>query len=71
MPYLSIFGLEFEKKLIFKISTLIVIMNQFLINIVNFWHTARSSKGPGSTSSEGSGLGQLCKVCQNRQLSFS
>ena len=50
LPYLGIFGLEFEKVfVIFKISTLEFIKNEFLIIIVNFDIGSTFSKGLMST----------------------
>ena len=59
MPYLGIFGLEFQETIvIFEISTFRFVKNEFLTHTVNF--------GIGSTFSEsaGKGPGPLYKVCR-------
>ena len=58
MPYLGIFGLEFQETIvIFEISTLKFVKNGSLTHAMN--------KGPGSAFSEGPdpGPGPLYKVC--------
>ena len=51
---------------IFEISTLKVVKNEFLTHTVNFDIGSAFSKGRGSAFSEGPGLGPgpLYKVCQ-------
>ena len=65
LPYLGVSRLEFERAIvIFKISNLEFIKNEFLTSIVNFSIGSVFSKAPGSTFSEGpvAGPGFLCKV---------
>ena len=67
MPYLGIFGIEFQKtSVIFEISTLEFIKN----HTMNFGIGSAFSKGPGSTFSEGPGPGPgpLYKVCHPTPL---
>ena len=59
MPYLDIFGLEFENKiLIFEISTLEFVKIEFLTDTVNFGIESSFSDAPDA------GLGLIYKVCQ-------
>ena len=74
MPYLGIFGLEFQKTIIiFDISTLKFNHNESLTHSVNFGIGSAFSKVPGSTFSEGLGPGRgpLYKVYQLELLSRS
>ena len=64
MPYLGIFGLEFQKTIvIFEMSTLEFAKNGSLTHTINFSIGPNFSKGPGSCFSEGPcmGPGPLCK----------
>ena len=66
MPYLGIFGLEFQKTIvIFEISTLKSVKTEFLTYTVNFGIGSAFAKSPGSAFSEfsGPGPGLLYKVC--------
>ena len=66
MFYLGIIGIEFLKNIvIFEISTLKLVKNEFLTRTVNFDIGSAFSKGLGSTLSEGlgPGPGPLYKVC--------
>ena len=66
MPYLGIFGVEFQKTIvIFEISTLKFVIHESLIHTVNFGIGSAFSKGLGSTFSEGPGPGPglLYKEC--------
>ena len=66
MHCLGIFGLEFENNIvIFEISTLKFVENEFLTHTVNFGIGSAFSKSPGSPFSEGPGpgLGPLYEVC--------
>ena len=63
MPYLEIFGLEFQKTIvIFEISTLEFVKYESLTHTMNFGIGSAFSKGPGSAFSEGPG--PLYKVCR-------
>ena len=63
MPYLGIFGLEFQKTIvIFEISTLEFVKYESLTHTVNFGIGSAFSKDPWSVFSEG--LGPLYKVCR-------
>ena len=63
MPYLGIFGLEFQKtSVIFEISTLEFVKYESLTHTMNFGIGSAFSKGPGSAFSEGPG--PLYKVCR-------
>ena len=63
MPYLGIFGLEFQKTIvIFEISTLEFVKYESLTHTMNFGIGSAFSKGPGSAFSEGPG--PLYKVCR-------
>ena len=67
MPYLGIFGPEFQKTIvIFEISTLKFVKNESLTYTMNFDRESAFSKGPGSAFLEGPGLGlgPLYKVCR-------
>ena len=67
MPYLGIFGLEFQKTIvIFEISTLEFAKNESLTHTINFGIGSTFSKVAGSDFSEGSGPGPglLYKVCR-------
>ena len=55
LPYLGIFGLEFEKAI--GISTLEFLNNELLTIAVYFGKGSAFSKDPGFTFSEGSGSG--------------
>ena len=62
MPYLGIFGLEFQKAIvIFEF-----VKSESLIHKMNFDIESAFSKGPGSAFSEGQGpgWGLLYKVCR-------
>ena len=60
IPYLGNFGLEFLKTIIiFEISTLEFVKSKFITHTKNFGIGSISSKGSGSTFSEGPGLGPL------------
>ena len=62
MPYLGIFGLEFQKTIIiFEISTLEFVKNESLTHTMNFGIGSAFSKGPMSAFSEGPG--PLYKAC--------
>ena len=63
-PYLAIFGLEFENNIvIFEISALEFVKNEFLTHTVNFGKGSAFSKVSGSTFSEGLGPGAgLCSL---------
>ena len=68
MPYLGIFGLEFQNSIvIFEISTLEFVKNESLTHTMNFGIGSVFSKGPESAFSEGPGPGPgpgpLYKVC--------
>ena len=66
MPYLGIFGLEFQKAIvIFEISTLKSVKTEFLTHTVNFGIGSAFAKSPGSAFSEcsGPGPGLLYIVC--------
>ena len=67
MPYLGIFGLEFQKKtvVIFEISTLKFVISESLTHTVNFGIGSIFFKGSGLFFSEGPnpGPGPLYKVC--------
>ena len=64
MPYLGIFGLEFQK--IFEISTPEFAKNESLTHTINFGIGSTFSKVAGSAFSEGPDLGPgpLYKVCR-------
>ena len=60
MPYLSIFGPEFQKTIvIFEISTLEFVKNESLTHTINFGIGSAVSKDPMSAFSEGPGPGAL------------
>ena len=60
MPYLGIFGLEFQKAIvIFEISTLKFVISESLTHTVNFSIGSAFSEGPGP----GLGPDPLYKVC--------
>ena len=62
MPYLGIFGLEFQRTIIiFEISTLEFVKNESLTHTMNFGIGSAFSKGPMSAFSEGPG--PLYKAC--------
>ena len=64
MPYLVIFGLEFEKAIvIFQISILKFIRKESLNNIVNFGVGSTFSEGSGSTFPKGP-VPDLCPLCK-------
>ena len=66
MHCLGIFGQAFENNIvIFEISTLKFVENEFLTHAVNFGIGSAFSKSPGSPFSEGPGPapGPLYKVC--------
>ena len=66
MPYLGILGLRFSKtRVIFEISTLKFVRNEFLTHTVNFGIRSAFSNGSGSAFSQGQGPGPgpLYKVC--------
>ena len=66
MHCLGIFGLAFENNIvIFEISTLKFVENEFLTHTVNLGIGSAFSKSPGSPFSEGLGPapGLLYKVC--------
>ena len=68
MPYLGIFGLEFQKTIVtFEISTLEFIKNESLTHTMNFGVGSTFSKGLGSAFSESPGLGPgpLYKICHD------
>ena len=66
MPYLGIFGVEFEKTIvIFEISTLKFVINESLAHTVNFGIGSAFSKGPVSAFSEVPDPSPLYKVCLN------
>ena len=68
ISYFRISRLEFENNIvIFEISTLELVKNEFLSHTVNFGIGFAFSKGPRSTFFQGlgSGPGQLHKVCRN------
>ena len=70
MPYLGIFGLEFENNIvIFEISTLKFVISESLSHTVNFGIGSAFSEGPGSAFSEGLGpsLGPLYTVCRKTE----
>ena len=70
MPYLGIFGLEFENNIvIFEISTLKFVISESLSHTVNFSIGSAFSEGLGSTFSEGlgPGLGPLYTVCRKTE----
>ena len=63
MSYLGIDELKFDKTIvIFEISSLKFVKNQFLANKVTFGIGSVFSKGPVSAFSEGSGPGPFYKV---------
>ena len=64
MPWLGIFGLEFQET-IFEISTLKFVKNKFLIHAMKFDIGSAFSRGPGSAFSKGPcpDLGLPYKVC--------
>ena len=71
VPYLGIFGIEFEKAVVIsEISALEFLKNDSLTHTVNFGIGATFSKGPGSDFPESQGpvpvLGPvpIYKVCQ-------
>ena len=56
MPYLGIFGLEFKKTIVmFEISTLEFVNNEFLTHAVDFGVGSAFSKGRGSAFSKSRG----------------
>ena len=64
MPYLSIFGLKFQKGIVMsEISTLELVKNESLTHTMNFGIGSAFSKGLGSAFSEGPGPGPLYNVC--------
>ena len=68
MPYLGIFGLEFQETIvIFEISIVEFVKNKSLIHTINFSVGSAFSKGPESAFLEGPGpgpgTGPLYKVC--------
>ena len=66
MPYLGIFGVEFQKTIvIFEISTPKFVIHESLIHTVNFGIGSAFSKGLVSAFSEGPGPGPglLYKKC--------
>ena len=64
MPYLLIFGLEFQKTIaIFEISTFKSVISDSLNHTVNFGIGSAFSKGPGSAFWEDPGRSPFCKVC--------
>ena len=65
-PYLGIFGLKFEKIVIFGISILEIIKNDFLTNAVNIDIGSVFTKYPGFNFSEGldPGPSPIYKVCR-------
>ena len=68
MPYLGIFGLEFQKTIVmFEISTLKFVKNESLTHTMNFGVRSTFSKGLGSAFSESPGLGPgpLYKTCHD------
>ena len=68
MPYLGIFGLEFQKTIvIFEISTFKFVKNESLTHTMNFGVGSTFSKGLGSAFSESPGLGPgpLYKICHD------
>ena len=73
MPYLGIFGLEFEKAFVIsEISNLEFLKNESWTHAVNFGIGSAFSKGPGSCFSEDPvpGPGQLYNVCPMYPRSF-
>ena len=75
MPYLGIFGLEFQKSIvIFEISTLESLKNESLTHRMNFRVGSVFSKGLGSSFSEGPcpgpGPDPLFKVCHYKSVSI-
>ena len=70
-PYLGIVWLEFQKNsVVFEISSLAFVKNEFFTHRVNFIIGPIFSKGPGSTFSQGLGPGprSIYNVCC-RQIS--
>ena len=60
IPFLGIFGLEFENNIvIFEISTLEIVKYESLTNTVNFGIESAFSKGPGYAFSEVPGPGPV------------
>ena len=69
MPYLGIFGLEFQKTIvIFEISTLEFVKNECLTHTMIFGIGSAFSKGLESAFSEGPGpgLGPPYKICLSK-----
>ena len=64
MPYLSIFGLEFLRTIVFfEITNLKFVKHESLTHTMNFDIGSTFSKCLGSAFSAGPGLGPLYKVC--------